>query len=190
MAPHNDPSSLPVEDQLSLIREDIDDIKLDVGTIKYKQRNHDTQLRLVRSDIKSLKSDFKSFDKKIERWKNQLFNKIDKFMGRIKKQDEEIAAIAFRKEDHETRIAKLENPTWMDTLTPKQAYAAMFFFLTAFYSRTKSSDVGGLLGDMSFTYDDFSADPAAWNDWLKAIKQSQTKTDSELSDLLRLKLNK
>jgi peptidoglycan hydrolase CwlO-like protein len=118
MAPHNDPTNLPLEDQLTLMRDDIESIDLNLSSIKYKQSRQDDQFKLVRSDIKSLKTDLKNVDKKFDKqekvlakWKDQLFNKIDKFMGRIRSQDQEIAAISFRSSDHQERITKLEIPT-------------------------------------------------------------------------------
>jgi hypothetical protein len=72
-----------------------------------------------------------------------------------------------------------------ESLTLKQGFLAMYAFLDAFYSRTKSDDVGGLLGDMSFLVDGGTADPAAWNDWLRAVKKI-TEENDENYGLLRL----
>ncbi len=58
----------------------------------------------------------------------------------------------------------------MTTLTETQAYAAMFHFLEDFYFRTKSDDVGSLLGSMSLLPDGGTADPAVAGDWQKAVK--------------------
>jgi len=57
----------------------------------------------------------------------------------------------------------------MDNLTLKEAYAAMYVFLEKRYNQTKSDDIGGMLGDMSFLQDGSTADPATWGDWLKSI---------------------
>jgi hypothetical protein len=64
-----------------------------------------------------------------------------------------------------------------DNLTLKQGYLAMYAFLDSFYSETKSDDVGGLLGDMSFLADGSTADGAAWSDWLKAVKKITEEPD-------------
>ena len=58
----------------------------------------------------------------------------------------------------------------METLTSKQAYAAMFYFLDQFYMRTKSDDVGGLLGTMSLLDDGLPADRAIVADWQEAVQ--------------------
>lgn len=58
----------------------------------------------------------------------------------------------------------------MTTLTEKQAYAAMFHFLEEFYMRTKSNDVGSLLGDMSLLADGDPADPGVAEEWQEAVK--------------------
>ena len=50
-----------------------------------------------------------------------------------------------------------------------EAYLAMFAFLDAHYSRTKSDDIGGLLGDMSLLPSGSPADPAVSEDWAKAV---------------------
>lgn len=60
----------------------------------------------------------------------------------------------------------------MDTLTQKQAYAAMFMYLEAIYDRTGSDDLGALLGGMSLLCDGGTADPAAWSDWEQAVRQA------------------
>jgi hypothetical protein len=58
----------------------------------------------------------------------------------------------------------------MSTMTEKQAYAAMFRFLEQLYLRTKSDELGGLLGGMSMLEDGFPADPAIVNDWRQAVE--------------------
>lgn len=57
----------------------------------------------------------------------------------------------------------------MDKLTEQQAFEAMVLFLESFYERTKSDDVGGLLGDLILLEDGSTADPAAWGDWMKCV---------------------
>ncbi|MGQ7816222.1 hypothetical protein [Metapseudomonas furukawaii] len=61
-------------------------------------------------------------------------------------------------------------------LTPKQAFCAMFYFLEHEYSLTKSDDIGAMLGSMDWTiWSDGAgpADPAAWEDWLDAVRKAQ-----------------
>ncbi len=57
----------------------------------------------------------------------------------------------------------------MITLTEKQAYAAMYYFLEQIYENTKSDAIGGLLGDMSLLADGTPADSSIVNDWNNAI---------------------
>ncbi|HYP75756.1 MAG TPA: hypothetical protein VER12_07375 [Polyangiaceae bacterium] len=52
-----------------------------------------------------------------------------------------------------------------------EAYAAMFAFLEAVYERTKSDDLGALLGGMSLLEDGATADPSAWTEWKAAVRK-------------------
>jgi hypothetical protein len=60
-----------------------------------------------------------------------------------------------------------------EALTNEQAFTAMVFFLDAFYVRTKSDDVGGLLGDLMQRSVGGTADPAAWADWLACVQRAR-----------------
>ena len=55
-------------------------------------------------------------------------------------------------------------------MTDKQAYAAMFRFLQQMYERTKSDELGGILGSMSLLGDGSPADPAVLHDWAEAVE--------------------
>lgn len=57
----------------------------------------------------------------------------------------------------------------MKILSEKQAYNAMFEFLSAYYERTHSDGVGALLGDLQLGSDQIPADPAAWEDWQQSV---------------------
>lgn len=57
----------------------------------------------------------------------------------------------------------------MKKLSDKQAYDAMFEFLSAYYRRTHSDGVGSLLGDLQLGTDSMPADPAAWSDWQQCV---------------------
>ncbi|MEY2857057.1 MAG: hypothetical protein RLZZ74_1369, partial [Cyanobacteriota bacterium] len=57
-------------------------------------------------------------------------------------------------------------------LTEKEAYEAMFAFLEQLYNRTKSDDIGGLLGGMSILPDGDTADPAIRYDWLECVSKA------------------
>lgn len=58
-------------------------------------------------------------------------------------------------------------------MNEKSAFDAMRFFLEGYYERTKSDDVGALLGDLRLLSDGCTADPAAWSDWMKCVKKVQ-----------------
>lgn len=72
-----------------------------------------------------------------------------------------------------------------DMLTTRDAYAAMFAFLEEIYGRTKSDDLGALLGGMSLLEDGGTADPALWADWQAAVrtaKKHNVSLDLDLRD--------
>lgn len=64
-------------------------------------------------------------------------------------------------------------------MTEQQAYAAMFFFLDRLYDRTKSDELGGLLGSMSPLADGMPADPAIKEDWREAVAQVRQNQEPE-----------
>lgn len=61
-----------------------------------------------------------------------------------------------------------------ESLSTHEAYAAMFAYLEQIYGRTRSDDLGVLLGGMSLLSDGETADPAAWQDWIKAVERATT----------------
>ena len=63
----------------------------------------------------------------------------------------------------------------MKILTTQEAFVAMRSFLESYYERTKSDDVGALLGDMQLLGDGMTADPATWEDWLVCVEKSTVK---------------
>ena len=68
-----------------------------------------------------------------------------------------------------------------ENLTPQQAYTAMYAFLVELYERFGFDQLGGILGGMSFLEDGGTADPAIWNDWLRAVeKAKQGQVDARL----------
>ena len=58
-------------------------------------------------------------------------------------------------------------------LTLREAYLAMYKFLDNEYALTQSDDIGILLGGMSFLEDGRTADEAAWEDWIHAVKETK-----------------
>ena len=72
-----------------------------------------------------------------------------------------------------------------DLMNTQMAYTAMYEFLVGYYERTKSDDVGALLGGMSLLDDGSPADPAIWIDWKESVEKAQLhQTDLSL-DLKR-----
>jgi hypothetical protein len=68
-----------------------------------------------------------------------------------------------------------------DQLTLQEAYLSMFEFIVELYNRTKSDELGALLGDLSLLDDGSTADPAAWEDWLRCVEKArQNKIDANL----------
>jgi hypothetical protein len=72
----------------------------------------------------------------------------------------------------------------MSMMTNQQAYAAMYHFLHEFWKRTKSDDVGGLLGAKSLLQDGSTADAAMAYNWQRAVEYALKGGEAEL---LRLK---
>lgn len=60
-----------------------------------------------------------------------------------------------------------------DKITIKEAYAAMYAYLKGIYELTGSDDLGGFLGSMSLLEDGSPADPAVWEDWMRAVQQAR-----------------
>jgi hypothetical protein len=53
-----------------------------------------------------------------------------------------------------------------------QAYKTMFEFLCNYYDQTgKPDQIGSLLSDIQLFNNGHTADPAAWSDWLLAMKK-------------------
>jgi len=61
-------------------------------------------------------------------------------------------------------------------LSPEDAFCAMCRFLQAYYDRSgQAGDLAGVLGDIQpLRSDGLPADPAAWQDWLDAVKAVET----------------
>ncbi len=65
------------------------------------------------------------------------------------------------------------------TLSPLQAFNAMTKLLDEYYSKTKSGDIGVLLGGMSFLEDDCTVDAGAWSVWIRSIQNKPFVTKQE-----------
>ncbi|MCY9517149.1 hypothetical protein [Paenibacillus apiarius] len=55
-------------------------------------------------------------------------------------------------------------------ITELNAYKAMVIFLEQYYERTKSDDIGSLLGDLIMLNDGTTGDPAVWDEWIECLK--------------------
>jgi hypothetical protein len=67
------------------------------------------------------------------------------------------------------------------TLNEMDAYLATFEFLVLLYERTRSDDLGGILGSMSLLEDGMTADPSMWQDWIECVnKVKQGNVDASL----------
>ena len=66
-------------------------------------------------------------------------------------------------------------------ITKKEAYKVMLIFLDDLYKKTKSDDIGGLLGGFSLLSDGSTADPAAWTDWDNILQKEN------IDELLNIK---
>jgi hypothetical protein len=69
----------------------------------------------------------------------------------------------------------------MITMTPEQAYAAMYYFLEGYYGRGRSDEIGGMLGGMSLLGDGGTADPAVKFDWQRAVQRAMTEGNAGLA---------
>lgn len=59
-------------------------------------------------------------------------------------------------------------------LTIEQAYRAMFYFLENEYNITRSDEIGGMLGSLSWNIwsNGGTGDPAAWKEWQDAVRKA------------------
>src|SRR5262245_32663247 len=71
-----------------------------------------------------------------------------------------------------------------EKLTLQDAYRAMYIFVAELYARAELDQLGGILGGMSLLEDGKPADPAMWNDWLRAVAKART---GEVDIQLRLR---
>ncbi len=58
-------------------------------------------------------------------------------------------------------------------ISEQQAFAAISIYLNDIWCRTKSSDLGVILGDMALLPDGSPADPAVTKDWKRALEKAQ-----------------
>jgi ribulose 1,5-bisphosphate carboxylase large subunit-like protein len=65
----------------------------------------------------------------------------------------------------------------MESLTTREAYTAMYFFLENLYRMTGSDELAGFLGGLAMLEDGTTADAAAWRDWLDAVAKVRAGRD-------------
>ncbi len=58
-------------------------------------------------------------------------------------------------------------------MSAKEAYAAMYLFLSELYEEYGFDQLGGILGGLSLLDDGTPADPAYWQDWLRMVEKSR-----------------
>ena len=68
-------------------------------------------------------------------------------------------------------------------LNERTAYEAMFLFLLDYYNKTKSDDIGSLLGSMSLLESGHTADPAVWEDWLYVLENLEKNHTDTILDI-------
>ena len=63
------------------------------------------------------------------------------------------------------------------TLTDKEGYDALLYFLLKYWELTGSEDVGDILSGAEYFWGDGDepADIAFWYDWLEAVEKAKTK---------------
>lgn len=56
-------------------------------------------------------------------------------------------------------------------LSPLDAYRAMTSFLQDYFDRTRSDEIGILLGGLDLNQDGQPMDPGYWHDWMTAVER-------------------
>jgi hypothetical protein len=63
----------------------------------------------------------------------------------------------------------------MDSLTPKDAYKAMFIYLEQYYHEiSEPKEYGDILRRMSWQDDDTTTDQMMWEIWLEAVAKAKS----------------
>lgn len=106
MTPHKSPANLPVDDQLKLLRNTIDDIQLDTSATHVKLQVVQNDLGILKVEIKDVKNEVRGLNRRFDQQDkkfDKLYKLISGFVGRIKSQDEEIGTL-------NVRVTRLEKP--------------------------------------------------------------------------------
>ena len=59
----------------------------------------------------------------------------------------------------------------MEKLSIDRAFSAMKLFLEKYFERTKSDEIGSILGDLQISGDGKPFDFAAWDEWLGCVER-------------------
>ena len=109
MVPHKDNSSLPNKNQVKIMCDQLDDLSWKITSISNKLRKHDDNFKIIRIDLKELTKAFQKQDKKLEIWKSEIHNLIDKgFTSKAKKLDQEVGILNNRTVELRKKVSKLE----------------------------------------------------------------------------------
>ena len=65
----------------------------------------------------------------------------------------------------------IEHDAEFPPLTPEGGFAAMFEFLDQYWHEFPAANLADVLGDCQPAYGGRSSDPAAWADWLDAVRK-------------------
>lgn len=91
---------LSQSDQFKLLREEFRDLKMEIRRSSLSKYNLQDDIKILKTDVRDLQ---KTWEKAFFKFRSELFDKIDGFVGRIKSQDEEIGTI-------NVRVSRLEKP--------------------------------------------------------------------------------
>lgn len=58
-----------------------------------------------------------------------------------------------------------------ETLTPEQAFLAMFYYLDDYWHRFENAERRDVLGDLQPAEAGSSSDAAAWDDWMQCVRR-------------------
>ncbi len=71
------------------------------------------------------------------------------------------------------------------SLTDKEAYEAMIYFLLYYYQLTDSNELTDVLSGSEYIVEDVPADSAFWEYWLEAIERVKNEGPPPLKRLIR-----
>lgn len=77
------------------------------------------------------------------------------------------------------RLTTMTNESTAISLSEREAFDAMRNYLQSYWERFREARIADVLGDTqpAFLADTVTADPAAWEDWTKAVRKVIAKTE-------------